>query len=174
MKCDLWYYISVSEGGMATPYGHIAAFHPEIESVKSYLKCVRLYFSANKVQNIFKSPCSSVQLARPLILFSATFLLQQCLVASLSRKLWRLYVTTWVQMGTDHPSFSFHIQRKYVCHLALLVSAKYRTWKSYTVNTEESSILTHTTQSTRRRDGKGTILGLCCIGTLIILKLGIS
>ena len=40
---------SGDEGGMATPYGHIAAFHLESETIKTYLERVQLYFTANKV-----------------------------------------------------------------------------------------------------------------------------
>lgn len=59
-------------------------------------------------QNIFKSLYSSVPLAHPLILSSATFFLQQCLVASCPRNFWRLYVTLWVQMSNGYPAYSFH------------------------------------------------------------------
>ncbi len=44
------------EGGMATPYGHIAAFHPESESIKTYLERVQLYFTANKVPEDVQVP----------------------------------------------------------------------------------------------------------------------
>ena len=41
---------------MATPYGHIAAFHPESESIKTYLERVQLYFAANKVPEDVQVP----------------------------------------------------------------------------------------------------------------------
>ena len=41
---------------MATPYGHIAAFHPESETIKTYLERVQLYFAANKVPEDLQVP----------------------------------------------------------------------------------------------------------------------
>ena len=41
---------------MATPYGHIAAFHPELETIKTYLERVQLYFAANKVPEELQVP----------------------------------------------------------------------------------------------------------------------
>ena len=41
---------------MATPYGQIAAFHPESDSIKAYLECVKLYFVANKVDEEVQVP----------------------------------------------------------------------------------------------------------------------
>ena len=50
------YHISGDEGRMATPYGHIAAFHPESDSIKAYLERVQLYFAANKVPEDLQVP----------------------------------------------------------------------------------------------------------------------
>ena len=41
---------------MATPYGQIAAFHPESDSIKAYLERVKLYFVANKVDKDVQVP----------------------------------------------------------------------------------------------------------------------
>ena len=55
MRC-LRYHISGDEGGMATQYGHIAAFQQESESIKTYLEHVQLYFQANKVPEDLQDP----------------------------------------------------------------------------------------------------------------------
>ena len=41
---------------MATPYGHIAVFHPESDSIKAYFELVQLYFAANKVPENLQVP----------------------------------------------------------------------------------------------------------------------
>lgn len=56
MKHCLQYHISGDEGGMATPYGQITAFHPESDSIKAYLERVELYFVANKVPQDVQVP----------------------------------------------------------------------------------------------------------------------
>ena len=56
MKRCSRYHISGDEIGMATPYGQIAAFHPESDSIKAYLEHVKLYFAANKVNEEVQVP----------------------------------------------------------------------------------------------------------------------
>jgi hypothetical protein len=41
---------------MATHYGKITEFHPEMDSIKAYLERVELYFTANKVPDDLQVP----------------------------------------------------------------------------------------------------------------------